>query len=149
MAFGFTPKYVEQISLDGLTPKQFLALCVETVERMQWDISYKSNAGLVAYTRKTLFRYSFKVTVLIEEGLATLKSESTGSEMYDMGRNKKTLLAFMDSMNSVKAILTPATLDARYAELAPTLPPPEEDILINPPPGGTFGSVLSIFTPRD
>jgi rhomboid protease GluP len=52
MAFGFTPKYEEQISLDGLTPQQFLALCVETAERMQWNILYKSNAGLVAHTGK-------------------------------------------------------------------------------------------------
>lgn len=148
MAFGFTPKDVELISLDGLTPQQFLALCAETAERMQWNIVYKSNAGLVAYTGKTLFRFSFKVTIIIEEGLATLTSESTGSEMYDMGRNKKTLLAFIDSMNSVKAINTPAMLDARYAELSPTLPPPNEDVLMNPPPSGKFGGVLSIFTPR-
>jgi rhomboid protease GluP len=148
MAFGFTPKYVELISLDGLTPQQFLALCMETADRMQWSVSYKSNAGFVAYTGKTLFRFSFKVTIIIEEGLATLTSESTGTEMYDMGRNKKTLLAFIDSMNSVKAINTPAMLDARYAELSPTLPPPEEDVLINPAPGGKFGGMLSIFIPR-
>ena len=103
MAYGFTPKYVEQISLDGLTPQQFMALCVETAERLQWEIRYKSNAGIIAYTGKSLFRFSFKVTVIIEEGLATLKSESTGGELNDMGRNKKTLLAFTDSMNSVKA----------------------------------------------
>jgi membrane associated rhomboid family serine protease len=148
MAFGFTPKHIEQISLDGLTPQQFLALCVKTAERMQWDIRYKSNAGLVTYTDKGLFRNRFKVTVLIEDGLATLKSESTGSEMYDMGRNKKTILAFADSMKSVKAVVTPAMLDAKYGELAPGLTPPEEDFLINPSLDKSKGSIWSLFVPR-
>ena len=149
MAFGFTPKYVEQISLDGLSPQQFLALCVETAERMQWNISYKSTVGIVAYTERKAFKPAFKVTVVIDEGIVTLKSESTGSEMFDMGRNKKTLLAFTDSMNGVKAILTPAMLDARYAELAPALTPPEEDALINPSLGKQQGGVLALFVPRE
>ena len=149
MAYGFTPKYVEQISPDGLTPQQFLALCVETAERMQWDVRYKSNGGIVAYTGKRLFRFSFKVTVIIEDGLATLKSESTGGELYDMGRNKKTIHAFTDSMNSVRAILTPAMLDERYAEFAPNLVPPEKDILMNPSLDKSRGGVLSLFVPRE
>ena len=149
MAFGFTPKYIEQTSLDGLSSQQFLALCVETAERMQWNISYKSTAGIVAYTQRKAFKPMFKVTVVIDEDIVTLKSESTGSEMFDMGRNKTTLLAFTDSMNSVKAIQTTAMLDARYAELAPTLTPPEEDVLINPSLAKDKGGVLALFIPRE
>jgi hypothetical protein len=50
-----------------------------------------------------------------------------------MGRNKKTILAFTDSMNSIKAILPEATLDERYAEIAPNLVPAEQEALSGSP----------------
>ena len=148
MAFGFTPKYMEQISLDGLTPQQFLALCIETVERMQWSVDYTSNAGIVAHTGKGMFSANFKLTVTIDEGIASLQSESTGSELFDMGRNKKTVLAFIGTLESLKAVLTPNALEERYAALAPGLPAPENDFLINPDLAKAKGGVFSLLVPR-
>lgn len=148
MAFGFTPKYMEQISLDGLTPQQFLALCIETIERMQWSLDYKSNAGIVAHTGKGMFSSNFKLTVIIDEGIISVQSESTGSELFDMGRNKKTVLVFIGSLESLKSLLPPGVLQERYKALADGLPAPENDFLINPDLAKSKGGVFALLVPR-
>ncbi len=151
MAFGLTPKHKEQIYLDGFTSQEYLALFLDTAEKLGWDIRYKSQSGFIAVAGSGRFSARFKVTAIIENNLATITSESTGSEMFDLNRNKKNVESFLQAMDSLKQTSTPASLLQQYATRLPELVPPEMDSLTQPAPTGAqkVARVFSIFIPRN
>jgi len=151
MAVGFTPKYIENLSLDNLTHQQFLVIAIETAKKLEWDIRYTSETGLIAVTNKGAFKWKAKVTIKIEDDLANLKSESIGGEMIDFGRNKKAILGFRDAFDETKNIFTTEELAQKYEELKPSFVSPEHDILTQPPPTTSqqIGSIFSLFMPRE
>jgi rhomboid protease GluP len=151
MAIGFTPNYTLDISLDGLTQPEFLAICVTTARALDWDVRYISDAGLIALTGKSMFKANQKVTIYIADDLATIKSESTGSEMMDLGRNKKNVEKFTTTLSEGIGTSTPEQLAQTYDELRPALVSPDQDILTRPPATTKerWGSFFSLFVPRE
>ncbi|MEO7121230.1 MAG: rhomboid family intramembrane serine protease [Ginsengibacter sp.] len=151
MAFGLTPKHTEQIFLDGFTSQEYLALFLDTAETLGWDTRYKSQSGFIAVAGSGRFSARFKVTAIIEDTLATITSESTGSEMFDMNRNKKNIESFLKAMDTLKQTSTHSSLLQQYATRLPELVPPEMDSLSQPPPTGgqKLAQVFSIFIPRN
>ena len=93
MAFGFSPKHIQEFILDNLSQEQFLVLAIEAVKKLGWNIGYTSETGFIAYTKFSMSSWSEEITVKIEDGNATLKSECTGSQMVDWGKNKKNIEA--------------------------------------------------------
>ena len=150
MSFGFTPNYSQDLGLDGLTPAQFLAACVTTIRSLDWDIHYVSDSGLIALTSKGMFKRKQQVSVRIENDIATLKSESMGSEMMDWGRNRKNIELFIARIAEIRNSVLPEQLDQTYEELKPRLVPRENDVLSNPPTTTKqqWGDFLSLFVPR-
>jgi membrane associated rhomboid family serine protease len=150
MAFGSTPKYVENIYLDHLTAQQFLVIAVDVAKKLGWDIRFTSDTGLIALTNKGMFKWNAKITIKIEEETVNLKSESTGGELFDLGRNKKTIAQFTNAFYDLKNAFAPEELSQKYEELKPALAPPEQDILSQPPPTSKekIGSFFSFFKPR-
>jgi rhomboid protease GluP len=151
MAFGLTPKHTEQIFLDGFTSQEYLALFLDTAEKLGWDIRYKSQSGFIAVAGSGRFSARFKVTAIIEDTLATITSESTGSEMFDMNRNKKNVESFLQAMDTLKQTSTHSSLLQQYATRLAELVPPEMDSLSQPPATGAqkLAQVFSIFIPRN
>jgi rhomboid protease GluP len=149
MAFGFTPHYFEDISLDGLAPAQFLALCVNTARALDWDIRHISDAGLVAFTSKKVFKRKLLVTIRISGDVAHLRSESTGSEMMDWGRNRKNIEQFIGLSAQGRIGSSPEQLAQLYDELRPNLVPPDRDALTWSPTTGKHGGFFSLFVPRE
>jgi rhomboid protease GluP len=143
LAAGFTPKFIQDVPLDGLTQEQFLVLANETAKEMKWVVSYLSDIGLIAYTNKGMFKWNAKVEIKIENGIANITSSSTGSEMVDWGKNKKNIAAFVSAFDSLKPTFTNEELAAKYSELKENITPADQDILKLPPP--TTAQQITVF----
>ncbi|MBD1391936.1 rhomboid family intramembrane serine protease [Mucilaginibacter glaciei] len=149
MAIGFTPKHIENLPLDDLNQQQFIVLAIEAIETLKWRVDYVSPNGIIAYTNKGIFATNAAIEIKITDGYAILKSESTGSEMFDLGKNKKFIRAFISVFNELKLSLSLEEIESRYNELCETFLPEEEDILNMPPPTTTdkIKNLFSIFRP--
>ncbi len=117
MAIGYPPKHAEIYQLNGLTPYQFVALAIEAAIAMKWGIAYISNEGIIAHTNNGAAKRNSEIIIKLENDTATIKSTSAGSELIDLGKNKKTVLDFIDQLNDKRAILLPEELTARYQSL--------------------------------
>ncbi len=95
MAVGFTPKYIEEVPLYGLKQEEYLVIATEAAKEMEWEISYTSKSGLIAFTNNGMFGWNAEINIKIENGTANLKSTSTGNEIMDWGRNKKNIEKFI------------------------------------------------------
>ena len=133
MAVGFTPKHIEDLPLANLTQKQFIVLANDTAKKLKWNVGYLSENGLIAYTDNGMFSWNAEVKIKIENGVANIQSASTGSEMFDWGKNKKNVAKFITTFEEVKTTLTMEEVDAKYEELNEQIVPQEEDILKLPP----------------
>lgn len=149
MAVGFTPKYIEDFSLNELTPRQFLVLANETANKVGWKVGYLSDNGLIVYTDNGMFSWNAEIKIKIENAVANIQSASTGSEMMDWGKNKKNVVNFIASLEELKQTLTKEELDTKYLELNEQLVSQEEDILKLPPATTTeqIKDFFSIFKP--
>jgi len=144
MAFGFSPKYTQELPLESLTPEQFLALSIEAATQLGWDVGYKSGKGFIAYTSFSMTTGSEEVKVKIEVGQAVLKSESTGTQMVDWGKNKRNIESLINEIEELKTSLTPEELTQRYEDLKPALILNDDDNLTEQP-ATTKEKITSFF----
>jgi rhomboid protease GluP len=145
MAVGFTPKHVEDLPLDNLTPQELITLAAEAIKRLNWEVSYISNSGLIASTNNGVFSRNFEFKINITDGLAKLTSLSLGNEMMDFGKNKKNIANFVSEFNELRLTLTTDDIAAKYLELKESITPEEQDILKLPPPT-TMESIRGFFS---
>lgn len=151
MAFGLSPKHIQELPLDNLTPEQFLVIAIEAAKKLNWNIGYVSETGFVAYTGFSMSSYSEEVSVKIEGGNSTLKSECTGNQITDWGKNKKNIETLVSTINELKTTFSTEELTQKYEELKPGLVSKEEEHLNQPPPTtkSKITDVLSIFKPTN
>lgn len=149
MAFGFSPKYTQDINLDNLSPEQFLVLALEAAKNLGWNIGRTYKTGFVAYTKFSMSSWSEEINVKIENGTATLKSECTGSQMADWGKNKKNIVALVAAIDEQKSTITPEEMVQKYEEIKPVFIPKEEETLSQPLPETKekITDFLAIFKP--
>jgi rhomboid protease GluP len=151
MAFGFTPKYAVDLSLESLTHQQFLVTALDIAKELEWDVRYISATGLMAISTTKMFKWKAKVTIRIGDDMVNVKSESIGSEMMDLGRNKKVVDRFSEVFYGARANFSPGELATKYEELAPRLVPQEQDVLNRPPATRkeNMSGFFSLFIPRE
>lgn len=148
MAFGVSPKHIQDISLDNLTTEQFLVLAIEAAKKLGWNINYTSETGFIAFTGFSLSSWSEEVQVKIDGDHANLKSECTGSQMVDWGKNKKNIERLLATFNELKASYSPEELIRKHEELKPDLVLKEQDILSNSTPSKEgIAGFLELFKP--
>jgi rhomboid protease GluP len=149
MAVGLSPKFSFTLGLDELSKEHFLVIALEVATQLGWNIGYKSENGFVAHTKFSMSSYSEEVKLTIDNGLVTIKSECTGSQLVDWGKNKKNVENFIDGFNELKSVTAIDTLDSKYEEIKPELVPQEEDELAKPAPNTmeNLSGFLSIFKP--
>jgi len=151
MAIGLTPKYIEDLPLNNLTSQEFLVIATEVAKRLNWDITYLSPTGIIAFTNNGTFSWNGQISIRIEmeNGQANLKSESAGSDMIDMGRNKKNITRFIDLFLEIKPQLLSEDIAAKYEQLQITTVTLEEDrkIIDEKSKSINFKDVVSIFIP--
>lgn len=154
MAFGFTPKYIENLPLNELTKEQFLVIAAEAAKEMKWEINYISENGFIAYTNNGMFSWNAEIEVKIkfQDGYACLKSSSTGNEMMDWGKNKKNIEAFLSVYRKLKPTFTSENLEFKLQELKTEMIADVEGDILNLPPQTTSEQIsdfFSIFKPKN
>lgn len=153
MAVGLTPQHQEELLLEELTPEQFLAVALEAATKLDWNISYVSPTGFIAYTKFSMSSFSEEVKLKMEDGKATLNSKCTGSQMIDWGKNKKNVNAFITAFSEIKSSVSIQDLEQKAEELKTALASNEneQDILTLPP--ATFkdnvAEFFSMFKPAE
>jgi len=150
MAFGLSPKYAEDFPLDSLTNEQFLVIAIEAAKKLGWHIGHTSETGFSAFTSFSMSSWSEEITVKIENGNAALKSECTGNQMADWGKNEENIEELVAAINELKATLTPEELIQKYEELKSNMVSEKDDLASQPPTTkGKLTGVLAIFKPTE
>ena len=151
MAFSFTPKYIENLHLEDLSNHQFLVIANNIVKKLDWKIQFLSDSGLIAFTNRGMLKWNAKITIRITDDIVIVKSESTGNEMFDWGKNRKIVTQFTNLFYDSKYAFNSAELSQTYEELKLAFPSPENDILSESHPVSKekFNNFLSIFIPKE
>lgn len=148
MAWGFTPKYSEDYRIEVFTEDVFIAKLYECIEALGWKIQYVSKSGIIAYTDNGMFSINGSVTTLIKDGIANIKSESVGTEMFDMGKNKKFVKELIEELETHN--FTIEQLEERIEFIKEKFPDTEEDHLAREPETTSekMQGFLSLFIPK-
>lgn len=149
MAFGLSPKYSYNFPLDNLNQEQFLVIALEAAKKLNWNIGYKSETGFIAYTPMSMRSWSEEVKLIIENGVANIKSECTGNQIADWGKNKANVESFLSVITEIKLNSSPEALTEEYDILKPQLTSAADDLLTQPPPTTKekVTTIFSIFKP--
>lgn len=113
MAFGLSPKHEQSISTEGLTPGAFIALCVEAMTRLQWNIGGISAFSLTAFTGFSMSSYGEIVTVSVSDGQAMIGSKCTGTQFTDWGKNKRNVEKIIAACLELRQAFTAEALEER------------------------------------
>lgn len=151
MAFGFPPKYIENLEKIELTNKQALFLALETAKRLNWNIGVLNKTGFIAYTKFSMSSWSEEVLINIEEGRINLKSQCTGNQLVDWGKNKKNIRSFVSTFNVLKTELSPEEVEEKSTELETKLEPEEGGVSENSSfnRNGKEAGFFSFFIPTE
>jgi len=149
MAFGFSPKHIQDLSLDELTPEHFLTVAIEVARKLGWDIGYVSATGFTAYTKFSMSSYGEEITINVDEKTANLKSECVGNQMVDWGKNKSNIEQFVITFHEINTSLIGAQLTLKLQELKSNLALGEEGDLHKTPATAKekIKNFLAIFKP--
>ena len=123
MAIGLIPHYAVEFPIEGLTTEQFLVLASRIAKNQNWELSPVGSNGFVGYTALRRGSVNEKIHLKADNGFASLKSESTGGQFIDWGRNKRNIDGFILNYDYTRSSLTPEELTALAAEFShnPTL----------------------------
>jgi rhomboid protease GluP len=149
MAFGFSPKYIQEFDFKDLNKNHFLVIAIEAANKLNWNVSFTSETGFIAYTKFSWSSWSEEVTIKIDNGIINIKSECTGSQLMDWGKNKKNVETLITCIGEVKTHLTQETIENKLIELRQNFASKDDDILIKPPSTAKdkITDFFSIFKP--
>jgi rhomboid protease GluP len=147
MASRFSKNYARDEIMEDLTREQLLALAVESVKALGWNVSSLSATGVIAYASDSAFSNQHEVRVEITGHAVHFRSMNMGIEMFDLGqKNWKNANRFFAKLKYLKEKTSLEALD----ELARGLPaPPEEGEDQFIVPEKTAGGFLSFFIPSE
>jgi rhomboid protease GluP len=145
MAVGFSPKHEQTIELDNLSKEEFIVVAQEVIKQLEWKSSYICETGFIAYTKFSMSSYGEELKVNIEGNTATVKSECTGSQMFDWGKNKDNVENFISGFNDIKNSFTKEELEEKYKALNSNFSPVDEDVL-NTTPLNTKQKITNFFS---
>ena len=100
MAFGFSPKYEQEISITGLDHIRAYVQAVETAKELGWSAGFYSETGFVAYTGFSALSWGEEIRVIFSNDTIRLKSECTGAQIYDWGKNKNNVRQFISKFQN-------------------------------------------------
>jgi rhomboid protease GluP len=145
MAFGFSPKHSQDLSLEHLDKEHFLVIGIEAALKLNWNVSFVSETGFIAYTKFSMSSYSEEVTIKISDETVNIKSECAGSQIFDWGKNKKNVETFLSYFEEVKNTITTEEIETKLTELRQNYASKEDDFL-NKPPLTTKGKITDFFS---
>ncbi len=129
IAYGFSPKQTDNIQVSDLTKKQVFVLAYETLQKLNWNIVFLSESGIIAYSKSSMSSWGEEVQIKIENDNLNIKSESTGSQIIDWGKNRKNIDLFISTFNKIKIELNELNIEDKYEELKKNFVDNENDTL--------------------
>lgn len=94
-SFRFTPKYREEFSIK-IKPRIFVEIALKAFEALEWDVVYQDETQIEAKRMGGFDKWTNKIIVNASEpGKVEVKSETLGSEIWDMGGNSKRVKLFI------------------------------------------------------
>ena len=149
MAFGLSPKFSQDLPLESLSHERFLVLAIEAAKQLAWNISQISESGFIAFTNFSMSSWSEEIKVRIQNENAIFKSECTGNQMTDWGRNKKNIQNLIATIEELKNTIAPEELDQKYENLKQEMVQSDQDIFSESPISAKekLTGVLAIFKP--
>jgi len=147
MAFGFVPRYSRKETIEN-SPSEILLFAVESAKTLNWNIGHVSKNRIVAYTSFSMGSWSEQINISIADHELTIKSECSGNQIFDWGKNKKNVEEFFAGFYEFRASLSPEELDLRQRALEVT---DESDTSIHQfeTSQGKITSFFSIFIPTE
>ena len=126
-------------------------LAIEAAREIDWKVSFVRETGFIAYTGFSMSSWGEEVIVKIDNGVATIKSECTGSQIIDWGKNKGNVNELIYVLERVKKKLTPEEIETKVAELRQSYAVQNDDILNKPPLSAKekITNFFSIFKPTE
>jgi len=146
MAFGFSPKSIQEYNLGDLDKEHFLVLAIEAARKIGWNVSFVSETGFIAYTGFSMSSWGEEVIVTIDNGVATIKSECTGSQIMDWGRNKGNVNELIYVFEKVKKELTSVEIETKIAELRQGYATQKNEDILNKPPLSSKEKITNFFS---
>ena len=149
MAFGFSPKNIQKYNLDNLDKEHFLVFAIEAASELDWNVSFISETGFIAYTKFSMSSWREEVTIKIDNGAVNIKSECTGAQIMDWGKNKRNVNELIYVIERKRKELTQTEIESKVIELQQRYVSKEEDILNKPPSTSKekLTNFFSIFVP--
>lgn len=148
IATGFSPKNMGNLPIPELDNKQALVIAFETAHQLNWNIGTISEVGFFAYTGFSWKSFGEEIQVSIEVGNIHIKSELTGSQIIDWGKNRKNIAEFIALFKQLQVQINLTDLHQRYTELLHDFVS-EDNQDFNPPLAKKAGvsGLLSMLTP--
>lgn len=113
MAIGFSPNHLQTFELKNLSQKEILILAIEIAKNNNWAVANLSQNGIVAYTNKGMFSWNAEIKIVIENSTLVVKSTSTGSEIFDLGKNKKLVKKCIGQFEELESQLSKEEIAAK------------------------------------
>jgi rhomboid protease GluP len=117
MAIGIIPNAKEEIISEQHSAEQLFALAYTTLEKTGWKITPVAFNKLIAYTETSFNSWSERVTINIEPGKLSIKSECMTGQLIDWGKNKGNITEFISTFEQLKKELSPEELHVKFENL--------------------------------
>ena len=122
MAVGFPPKYSEEINHVDLNEKQFMALALEAIKSLKWNVGRISKNKIIAYKSMSLASWGEEIIVDIEEHSATISSKCSSLQFIDWGRNRKNVEEFIEVCSPLAETISGNALTNKVQEMISSFP---------------------------
>lgn len=146
------PSYNDKLYLPGLSNTEILILALEASQKLEWNIEEVTPEGIRFEVPFSIRSHGEAITFTIEKGSdgeVSVRSQSSSVQFVDYGKNRKNIQKLRETMEEIKASLTPEELAQRAKDFEEEFNRPlteEEKAYIEEEK--KRNSFLSFFIPR-
>ena len=146
------PSYNAKLYLPGLSNTEILILALEASQKLEWNIEEVTPEGIRFEVPFSIRSHGEAITFTIEKGSdgeVSVRSQSSSVQFVDYGKNRKNIQKLRETMEEIKASLTPEELAQRAKDFEEEFNRPlteEEKAYIEEEK--RRNSFLSFFIPR-
>ncbi len=98
MAFGITARFSDSIPTPQLTFQESFFYAIQAAKILKWKIGEMDQNGFTAYSKFSLLSWGEVISFSIQDGSIQVKSECTGQQIFDWGKNRKNVNAFKTTL---------------------------------------------------
>lgn len=110
------PSYNDKLYLPGLSNTEILILALEASQKLKWNIEKVAPEGALFEVPFNMYSHGEEITFTIEQGSngeVSVRSQSSSVQFVDYGKNRKNIQKLRETMEEIKASLTPEELTQR------------------------------------